>query len=158
MPVSTTAVEAYTSPVCSASTPAKVWRFIINKTNDADGGGYPDFALAQMKFYNVLTLIELNAGYEGISKDIIKTAKEASDDIFEYMKNKTTALTNYYRYTSLKAAFDALSEAMATGIEDITLTHSRNTHSGIFDLSGRRIKTPIQSGLYIINGKKILTK
>ena len=158
MPVSTTAVEAYTSPVCSASTPAKVWRFIINKTNDADGGGYPDFALAQMKFYNVLTLIEQNAGYEGVSKDVIKTAKEASDDIFEYMKNKTTALTNYYRYTSLKAAFDALSEAMATGIEDITLTHSSNKRSGIFDLSGRRIKTPIQSGLYIINGKKILTK
>lgn len=158
LPGSTTAVETYTSPVLSVAEPANVWRFTINSTNNEKPGAYPDFALSLMKFYNVSTVIDLNAGYEGIDTTLIKAAKSASEDTAELLKGKTTPLVNYYQYTALKAAYDALSNASATGIESISTEDSAPAVQGIFDLSGRRLNSANKAGLYIINGKKILVK
>ena len=43
-----------------------------------------------------------------------------------------------------------------TGIEEITDNRSAN-RDDLYDLSGRRVKTPVQNGIYISNGKKVVT-
>ncbi len=45
---------------------------------------------------------------------------------------------------------------MATGIE--TVETDKNTVEGIYDLSGRRLNSIEEPGIYIVNGKKILVK
>lgn len=159
LPVSNTAVETYTSPTLTASKPAAVWRIVVNTTNNETPGSYPDFALSQLKFYNVSTIIEHKSGYEGIADELIKAAKSAAESTTENLKSKTTPLVNYYLYSSLKGAYDALSEAAnATGINSILTGDTHSHQIGIFDLTGRRMSSSTQPGLYIINGKKVLIK
>ena len=43
----------------------------------------------------------------------------------------------------------------ATGIT-ATEQEDANTHSGTFDLQGRKVTHPVKGGIYISNGKKIL--
>lgn len=43
-----------------------------------------------------------------------------------------------------------------TGIEEITDNRSAN-RDDLYDLSGRRVKTPVQNGIYISKGKKVVT-
>lgn len=43
------------------------------------------------------------------------------------------------------------------GIED-TLTQGENAETKVYDISGRRINTPREKGVYIVNGKKVLMK
>lgn len=160
LPSSKTATETYTSPALVAETPANVWRFVINATNNEDAGTYPDFALAVMKFYNIATIIELNAGYEAVDTQLIKNAKSESENADELLQTKTTPLINYYQYKSLLKAYEALKEASeATGI-DFTEAEpvQDNAKSGIYDLNGRRVEKVTKSGLYIINGKKLMVK
>ncbi len=44
---------------------------------------------------------------------------------------------------------------MATGIEDVELSE---TETPTFDLSGRRVETPVKGGVYIKNGRKFIVK
>ncbi|MBQ2122677.1 MAG: hypothetical protein II200_01635, partial [Bacteroidaceae bacterium] len=46
-------------------------------------------------------------------------------------------------------------EGDVTGIEDAQFTID-NSEMKIYDLSGRRVKTPAKGGVYIINGKKVV--
>lgn len=46
-------------------------------------------------------------------------------------------------------------EGNETGIDQITTSHDKQTTT-YFDLSGRRVKTPVKGGLYIVNGKKVV--
>ena len=46
-------------------------------------------------------------------------------------------------------------EGNETGIDQITTSHDKQTTT-YFDLSGRRVKTPVKAGLYIVNGKKVV--
>ncbi len=46
-------------------------------------------------------------------------------------------------------------EGNETGIDQITTSHDKQTTT-YFDLSGRRVKTPVKGGLYIMNGKKVV--
>ena len=48
-------------------------------------------------------------------------------------------------------------KSYATGIESVE-ANSANGNSLWFDLSGRRVLTPQQGGLYILNGKKVILK
>ena len=48
-------------------------------------------------------------------------------------------------------------KSSATGIESVE-ANSANGNSLWFDLSGRRVLTPQQGGLYILNGKKVILK
>ena len=46
-------------------------------------------------------------------------------------------------------------EGNETGIDQITTSHDKQTTT-YYDLSGRRVKTPVKGGLYIVNGKKVV--
>jgi hypothetical protein len=46
-------------------------------------------------------------------------------------------------------------EGDETGIDQITTSHDKQTTT-YYDLSGRRVKTPVKAGLYIVNGKKVV--
>lgn len=46
-------------------------------------------------------------------------------------------------------------EGNETGIDQITTSYDKQTTT-YFDLSGRRVKTPVKGGLYIVNGKKVV--
>lgn len=43
-----------------------------------------------------------------------------------------------------------------TGIEDVNADAAQKHTDAIYDLSGRRVTQPLKSGIYIINGKKVL--
>lgn len=46
-------------------------------------------------------------------------------------------------------------EGNETGIDQVTTNHDKQTTT-YYDLSGRRVKTPVKGGLYIVNGKKVV--
>lgn len=158
LPSSTTTVESYTSPGLTAEQPARYWRFRVEETNGTATTTYPEFALAIIYFYNYGVTITLNEGYESLDKSLITTAKSTSEDVTTALKSESTPLSNYGLYTNLMAAYNKLNDAaIATDIQSVA-TDVTTAPKGIFDLSGRRISSPAKSGLYIINGKKILIK
>lgn len=158
LPSSTTTVESYTSPGLTAEQPARYWRFRVEETNGTATTAYPEFALAIIYFYNYGVTITLNEGYESLDKSLITTAKSTSEDVTTALKSESTPLSNYGLYTNLMAAYNKLNDAaIATDIQSVA-TDVTTAPKGIFDLSGRRIASPAKSGLYIINGKKIMIK
>ncbi|MBO5665350.1 MAG: hypothetical protein J6S03_04060, partial [Bacteroidaceae bacterium] len=67
--------------------------------------------------------------------------------------------TSYYPYCD--APFDMaeawmLESATTTGIEEVKAENGEL--KGIYDLSGRKLDTVTEPGIYIINGKKMLVK
>lgn len=68
-----------------------------------------------------------------------------------------------YSITPNKELIAALRQAAKTGVFDITGINDIEstdtmTSPNVYDLQGRRVQQPLTTGLYIINGKKILVK
>ena len=51
-----------------------------------------------------------------------------------------------------------LNEGATTGIGTLNTETGEFTFDGWYDLNGRRIEEPTESGIYINNGKKVLVK
>ncbi len=158
LPSDATKVETYTSPGITTSTPARIWRFRVEETNGTAATTYPEFALSYLYFYAYNLTITPNAGYEGIDKNLIVSAKTTCAEVEEAVKGETTPLSNYDLFTTLNTVYNQLKDAAtATGIDEMAgETMPTRTQTGIYDLSGRRITGKGHSGLYIVNGKKVV--
>ena len=69
-----------------------------------------------------------------------------------YGADYTIQYKNYTLETITDGAYSLLGGGNGTGIESVT---DSKTHSGIYDLQGRKVENP-EKGIYIVNGKKIL--
>ena len=65
-------------------------------------------------------------------------------------------------YEALKKAYEAFMYKVfgiiPSGITDVNTDLSNSANSHIYDVSGRRVLQPNQSGVYIINNKKVIVR
>lgn len=159
LPDNTTSYQSYQSDPIEVSQPTRVWRLRVEANNNSNSGNYPDIAISRLRFGNYAVGITLKDGYSGLDEELIKNAKNEATTVTSALKNETTPLTNYDLYTSLDKAYQALLDGASkeTGISEVS-NERTDAVKGIFDMTGRRLNSINKSGLYIIDGKKVMVK
>lgn len=88
-----------------------------------------------------------NGGYIQIPKDKVKELRSSSNN-----NAKSSIIFE-------DELFSSINHGITTGITDATQQSEQNVNDGWYMIDGRKINSqPTQSGLYIMNGKKVLVK
>ncbi len=98
--------------------------------------------------YNYLTLAYADVE-QSIDLGTVQKITFEGDDLVVYTSAGNTTVA---QSTMQKIYFSAT----ATGIDAVE--QGQSAPQGCYDLSGRQIVKPLQRGIYIVNGKKLLVK
>lgn len=151
--------KTYYNDTKEAAKEYRYWRFQVTETQ-SESTGYPIFSLAEIQIRTLVATVTLNEAYSTLDTKILKSANAACKTAQDKYKTLSSLLSNTATYNDLKAAYDALLAAMEaiapTAVETIETATEQN--STIYDMQGRRLNKIGKSGLYIINGKKVLVK
>lgn len=135
----------------------RYWRFQIT---DVHGSTAPQFGLAEIQVRTLQIAVDMNAGYESLEKNLVVATENAYKAASTMLASNSTMLSNSKAYTELwqvyEALFKAMDELVPTGVQGIDA--ETVSQKGIFNLSGQKVGKMTKSGLYIVNGKKVMVK
>lgn len=158
LPVSQSKQETYTGQAVQSKTAYRYWRFTVTKTNRNEEDTYPFFSLAEFSLYNRSMQVTMNAGFEEVDVQLVKT-------LIEKISNANTAVSDNGEmsvfdlgkiYDDLNKSYNNLNDAAITGIDNVEAAAPAKGKQGIYDLYGRLVKQPVRGQIYIVNGKKVI--
>ena len=136
----------------------RYWRFQVTEVN---GSTASQFGLAEIQLRILNIEAAMNPGYESLEKSLLVNTENAAKNASSKLGTIDTPLSCMDIFNNLKAAYDALQEAISAlspdAINSIDASKDEE-NTEIFDLSGRRVGAVTKSAIYVINGKKTLIK
>lgn len=97
----------------------------------------------------------LGKGSQGLGFYLLSSTNRTLNPFRAYLKLSNTATG---ASTSSGSAIMMNFDDLVNGIEVIATTNSESSNAPIYDLSGRRVSTPVKGNLYIQNGKKYIAR
>lgn len=124
-------------------------------------GEYPSFNVADFKFYTVSETVAKVSGYGSRLKvEMLEDLLQVTGDTEGYsLSDFRTPLDDLAAYEALVNAYNTVYDIAVlknpnVGIGDINA--EGNSSDAIYDLSGRKVNSAAERGIYIQNGKKVL--
>ena len=154
---------SYSSPVISDGNDYRYFRMMVTEGAGDAGYSHEYFAISEIGLNDAVEVVTPDAKYPNVTVDMMLAVRDEiadTDALFAAASQTQTKINNCYE--ELLAVYNALAEAMGveTSIEEIVFEDAdvRPEVQGIYDLQGRKLDKIGKSGIYIVNGKKVLVK
>jgi len=154
---------SYSSPVISDGNDYRYFRMMVTEGAGDAGYSHEYFAISEIGLNDAVEVVTPDAKYPNVTVDMMLAVRDEiadTDALFAAASQTQTKINTCYE--ELLAVYNALAEAMGveTSIEEIVFEDAdvRPEVQGIYDLQGRKLDKIGKSGIYIVNGKKVLVK
>ena len=154
----------YTSPIIESEQAYRYLRFQVMSSTGGEAGGHPIFVIAEFSINHAQLEVTPDKKYPKVTEELMMGLYNELYDAETLLAKATQSKAQLNTaYEELVAAYNALAEAMGeetieSSIEEIIMGGNGMGDGKIYDLQGRQINRVTSTGIYIVNGKKVLLR